>query len=319
MHWLATFTSSLLVPSLVWAAALPSGGELRDVRIEPVDISRRQGVSTLSSSALSAITPFIQFARAAYCPSSKIQNWSCGQACDALPGVDITLTGGDGNSVQLFFVGYWSDQNSIVVAHEGTDPVAFLSDLTGIKFFKKDFDQTLFPGIDAAVEGHDGFVDEHAKTASTILAEVKRLISSKNAATVLCIGHSLGGALAELDSLFFTMNLPSSIHVKGVTFGTPRVGNAQYAAFFDSQVPDFQRVNHDHDPIPIVPGRFLGFSHVHGEVHLSDNGPAVACLGDDDSTDSQCSIKAVPNIIESNILDHLGPYEGIHIGTLFCT
>lgn len=62
-----------------------------------------------------------------------------------------------------------------------------MSDLTDIEFFKKDFDQTLFPGIDAAAEGHDGFVDEHAKTASTILAEVKRLISSKNAATVLCV------------------------------------------------------------------------------------------------------------------------------------
>lgn len=32
------------------------------------------------------------------------------------------------------------------------------------------------------------------------------------------------------------MNLPSSIHVKGVTYGTPRVGNPAYAAFFDSTV-----------------------------------------------------------------------------------
>ena len=53
------------------------------------------------------------------------------------------------------------------------------------------------------------------------------------------VGHSLGGALAELDSLFLTLNLPSSVHVKSVTFGTPRVGNPEYAAFFDSKVSRF--------------------------------------------------------------------------------
>ena len=46
----------------------------------------------------------------------------------------------------------------------------------------------------------------------------------------------MGGALAELDSLAFALNLPSDIHVKGVTFGTPRVGNSEYAKFFDSHV-----------------------------------------------------------------------------------
>jgi predicted lipase len=50
------------------------------------------------------------------------------------------------------------------------------------------------------------------------------------------IGHSLGGALAELDALFMTLNLPSDIHIKGVTFGTPRVGSPEYAAFFNSKV-----------------------------------------------------------------------------------
>ena len=42
--------------------------------------------------------------------------------------------------------------------------------------------------------------------------------------------------MAELDSLFFTLNLPSNIHVRGVTFGTPRVGNAAYADFFNAHV-----------------------------------------------------------------------------------
>ncbi len=103
-----------------------------------------RSVTALSSSQLSAFAPFTQFARAAYCPSDKVKNWSCGQACNALPGFQPTLIGGDGNAVQLcellavvksvsrdlpvfsmsVFVGYWPQQNSVVVAHQGTDPTA---------------------------------------------------------------------------------------------------------------------------------------------------------------------------------------------------
>jgi hypothetical protein len=41
--------------------------------------------------------------------------------------------------------------------------------------------------------------------------------------------------------------------------------------------------------------------------------------GDDDAADSRCQIKTVSNILAGNILDHLGPYEGVPIGTIFCT
>ncbi|KAI0670760.1 alpha/beta-hydrolase [Trametes maxima] len=275
-------------------------------------------VTALSSSELASFAPFTQFSRAAYCPIKKVKDWKCGQACDALPGFQPTLTGGDGAAIQQFFVGYWPEQNSVVVAHEGTDPTKLESDLTDINFFLDDLDSTLFPGLPSGVQAHNGFADEHAKTASTILTEVKNLLAKNNAKQVVVVGHSLGGALAELDTLFFTLALPSDIHIRGVTYGTPRVGNKAFVKFFDSKVPDFVRINNEHDLIPIVPGRFLGFQHPEGEIHIVSPGNAVSCAGNDNADDSQCTIKTVPNILVGNILNHLGPYEGIHIGTLFC-
>ena len=50
------------------------------------------------------------------------------------------------------------------------------------------------------------------------------------------IGHSLGGALAELDCVLMALNLPSNIQIQGVTYGTPRVGNSAWATLFDSTV-----------------------------------------------------------------------------------
>ncbi len=70
--------------------------------------------------------------------------------------------------------------------------------------------------------------------------------------------------------------------------------------------------------MPIVPGRFLGFQHPKGEIHLLDDGEGVACSGNEDATDADCTIASVPTVFAGNILDHLGPYEGISVGTIFC-
>ncbi|KAF8893961.1 Alpha/Beta hydrolase protein [Infundibulicybe gibba] len=299
---------------LVLVATLLSG-----VFSAPSPPHTRRGVTPLSSAELSSLAPFTQFARAAYCPTSKLTGWTCGDACNALPGFQPTLVGGDGNFVQIFFVGFWPLQNTIVVAHEGTDPTQLVSDLTDVNIIRGNLDSTLFPGVSSSVTVHDGFRNEHALTAPKILAEVKRLMAAKNTKQVTVIGHSLGGALAELDALFFTLNLPAGTAIKAVTYGTPRVGNPAFAQLIDSKVPDFRRVNNELDIVPIVPGRFLGFAHPHGEVHIISPGSAVSCPGEDDATDSQCQIESVPNILEGNILNHLGPYEGIYIGTIFCT
>lgn len=71
---------------------------------------------------------------------------------------------------------------------------------------------------------HDGFANEHQQTAQIILNEVQRLLGTGvGSGGVVLIGHSLGGALAELDALYMSLNLPSSVKIKGVTYGTPRV------------------------------------------------------------------------------------------------
>lgn len=60
----------------------------------------KRAVSAIAGDTLASFAPFTQFARAAYCPLSKVTDWECGEACDALPGFQPTLTGGDGNAIQ---------------------------------------------------------------------------------------------------------------------------------------------------------------------------------------------------------------------------
>ncbi|KAF7299622.1 Lipase-3 domain-containing protein [Mycena chlorophos] len=282
---------------------------------------RASQVTPLSTTDISNLTSFIQFARAAYCPVNELVNWTCGQACEANPNFEVALTGGMGDAVQFFFVGYYPETNSVIISHEGTDPVELMSDLTDLNVLKGSLNSTLFPGAPSNIEVHTGFRDEHAITADAIREATQSLIATKNATQVTVVGHSLGGALAELDALSLRLILPKTVGVNAYTFGTPRVGDTNFVTFFDSQVPDFKRAHPLLNIVPIVPGRFLGFDHPQGEIHfVSDNNDTVvACPGNDDSTDPQCQIQTVPSILDGDILNHLGPYNGIHLGTIFCT
>ncbi|KAJ4477072.1 alpha/beta-hydrolase [Lentinula edodes] len=281
----------------------------------PLAMDRRT-VTSLSTAQFSSYAPFTQFARAAYCDG--FQDWTCGAACDANADFEVSLAGGDDSDIQNYFVGFSPSLSSIIVAHEGTDPLQLESDLTDVEVLLASLDTSLFPGVSSSVQVHDGFKNEHAKTASVILAEVRTLMASKNTNNVMAVGHSLGGALAELDALFFALNLPSGSNISAVTYGTPRVGNPAFASLIDQHVPSFKHINNEKDLIPIVPGRFLGYAHPAGEIHIISPGNVVLCSGDDDATDSQCIIDTVPNIFEGDILNHLGPYDGISIGTLAC-
>ena len=80
--------------------------------------------------------------------------------------------------------------------------------------------------------------------------------------------------------MFMKLHLPTNTTIQGVTFGTPRVGNAAWASLFDSEVTDFKRVNNKRDPVPTVPGRRSGFRHPSGEIHIGSDGVAVACPGE---------------------------------------
>ncbi|KAF4590311.1 hypothetical protein EYR40_009298 [Pleurotus pulmonarius] len=276
-------------------------------------------VTMLQGAQVSNYEPFSFFAKAAYCKQSLLKDWSCGRSCNQNPDFVPTLFGGDGGSIQFFYVGYWPKEDSVVVVHQGTDPFELCALLTDLNIIRTGLDETLFPGIPSEVSVHDGFRRVHAKTAVQILAEVKRLLDEKKTKNIITVGHSLGGALAALDSLYFRLNLPEDIDIRTITFGAPRFGNEAFVQFFESKLNQFKRINHKRDVIPIVPGRFLGYMHLKGETHILGNGTTVGCPGNDNAEDEFCHIKSVPNLTKGNIAHHLGPYPGnVFMGSLLC-
>jgi hypothetical protein len=142
--------------------------------------------------------------------------------------------------------------------------------------------------------------------------------NNNNASSVVLTGHSLGAALALLDSVYLPPHLPPGTRVRTIGYGMPRVGNRASADYVDALQGGgggLTRVNNKRDPVPIVPGRFLGFVHPSGEVHIQDEGGEwVPCPGQDD-TSPLCIVGDVRNVLQADILDHIGPYDdGVFMG-----
>ncbi|KAG8999265.1 hypothetical protein FRB90_012117 [Tulasnella sp. 427] len=263
------------------------------------------GVTAASTaSVVSAFTPYAQFAHAAYCTAGA-STWSCGAACSAISDFQIYAGGGDGGATPIWFVGWSPSLGSVVVTHEGTDPTQVLSYINDANYFLAAMDSAYFPGISTSIKVHGGFQDTFKRTASTVLTTVKKVIAEKSATKVTLVGHSLGGAVALLESVYFKVQIPS-VTIKIVTFGVPRVGNPAWASYLSTF--DITRITHAQDPVPTLPG----------EIHQSlFDGKWYNCPGSD-NTDLRCSTGAVPNILVSNIIDHLGSYGGIWLGTIYC-
>ncbi|KAI6147106.1 hypothetical protein BKA82DRAFT_4149619 [Pisolithus tinctorius] len=116
----------------------------------------------------------------------------CGQTCEAIPDFHVSLTGGDGNTIQcstrpllLIDTDFWAPGTTVVVTHRGTDttqfPTCSFVDPTDIDMIFKSLDPELFPG------------------------------SAPTCKSVTSI-HFLGDALAEIDRLFLiALILPFSI------------------------------------------------------------------------------------------------------------
>ena len=101
------------------------------------------------------------------------------------------------------------------------------TELTDVDNYLTPLGTSLFPGVPSNVEVHNGFQAAQEKTAAPVLSAVKSALSANSANSVTVVGHSLGAAIALLDTLYLRLQLPSSTSVKMVSYASPRVSSIQ--------------------------------------------------------------------------------------------
>ncbi|KZT25361.1 alpha/beta-hydrolase [Neolentinus lepideus HHB14362 ss-1] len=261
-----------------------------------------------------------QFSRIAYCSTQAVTSWQCGEPCAAVGNVTFLQAGGGDGLIPMYFIAHDQDTQTIVVAHQGTDPENILSIANDAQFLLTDLNTTLFPQAGQGVQVHDGFQKTFERTADGVLSGVQNALSSTGATKVLVTGHSLGAAIATMDAVMLKMNLDPSISLTSTVFGLPRGGDQSWADLVNSNLgTSFTHITNQNDPVPTVPPEFLGYQHPQGEVHIvSANATGatqtVACPGTENDNCSDGN-----SLLHVDVANHLGPYfQNISLSSKAC-
>ncbi|KAJ7227558.1 lipase [Mycena rebaudengoi] len=255
-------------------------------------LSLRQSITTLSAAQISAFKAYTFYASAGHYTSVSTLTWTCGVPCAANPTFEPVASGGDGTTV--------------IVSHQGTNPEHILPLITDANFVLEPLNPLLFPGLSPSVLVHSGFADEHAATATDVLAAVQNATTRFGATKVTTVGHSLGGALSLIESVYLPLHV-TSVTFQTILYGLPRFSDLASAG------NTVIHINNMEDPIPILPPTSSGFfHHPTGEIHIQDSGDWDSYPGED-NTSPLCSTGDV-TVTNGNLNNHGGPYDGVEMG-----
>jgi triacylglycerol lipase len=139
-------------------------------------------------------------------------------------------------------MGYIIESDSrVILVFRGTRTVGeWLKDLA--------IRQTEYPYY-LAGKTHSGFTELYETVRDTILAALRLLPRWKQ---LLVTGHSLGAALATLAALDLAVHA-GFLNLAMVNFGSPRVGDSQFATAYDGIVGASWRMANLFDPVIHVP------------------------------------------------------------------
>ncbi|KAF6035404.1 hypothetical protein EB796_006278 [Bugula neritina] len=135
----------------------------------------------------------------------------------------------------------------IIVAFEGTSSPAQLTEQFVLSFTGlKSFDPTGGEILEYNKKTHDALYP-------CVKSLLEELLTAQPTAEVMVTGHSLGGAQAQLAAAHLVKDgVVSSDKLHVYTFGSPRVGDKDFAYGYDRLLGNSWRVTRKNDPIPLI-------------------------------------------------------------------
>jgi len=191
------------------------------------------------------------------------------------------------------YIGYRPSDSAIYVVYRGSTSISDW--VNNLDVITTDYSKC------SGCTVHKGFYKAEQGIIAKITAEVQRLKSKFPSYTVVVTGHSLGAALATLTTLDFIDSGISPLRM--AHYGSPRVGNTDFANYASAKIGDRNRNTHHKDMVPHCP-MHERFTHHSGEWYETDEG-LKECSGlEDESCSYQWHITSID--------DHMY-YLGLHM------
>jgi hypothetical protein len=261
----------VLINNTRWYGGFPSSSSPAPLEL---DIARR----------------LVAFAFASYCKADVISTWNCSYYCGAGitdQGFKVTFQTVDPHTDTSGFIGVSERLGWIVVAFKGSDSLPeFLHDAKVLK------SKVLYSLVDDSVRNdlsvHSGFLECYRAHAAIVVKVLMGLIEKHPTFKVFVTGHSLGGALSHLMAMDLVYNVGYN-NFQIYTFGSPRVGNHQWASAFSAALINQNfRFTHWNDIFVHFPAEIEGYRHTAREIFESKDG-SIVTLCDDSGEDPNCS------------------------------
>ncbi|KAI5066549.1 hypothetical protein GOP47_0019173 [Adiantum capillus-veneris] len=253
-----------------------------------------------AAEVLEEILPFIEMAAAAYKSTSMKEDFQMVERSQLIHNVIDTshLFGGVMGRTDTEVHVSILDDESVVMAFRGTEPTEWstgfadvLTDLAEGQEPVKLYDGASHKPVytsPASIRAHRGFqLALKDVTDSSIPSQNLRLVlqnlgmQAHDVRSVVCVGHSLGGALATLCAKWCREVAFPGATIGCVTIGSPRVGNAAFALDFKSRVVMdtglSYRVVNKRDVVPCVPNLLTypifasAYKHVAQPIYLYED------------------------------------------------
>jgi predicted lipase len=163
------------------------------------------------------------------------------------------------NTQGIFGVAF---NNTFILAYRGSEETGIADWINDLKFMPADF--AYGEKGNTAIKVHQGFIEAYSSVREAMFKAAKETPHKQ----IICTGHSLGGALATLCAVDIKYNLPDKV-VSAYTFGSPKVGNAEFVKFYNKHVPQTFRIVNSVDIVPSLPPDIplvVNYEHV-GELH----------------------------------------------------
>jgi hypothetical protein len=248
---------------------------------------------------------YLYYSYTAYCNTTQIIEWDC-KWCQQ-PSIESfvpTAFPYDRHINGYGYIGYNPQNSTIVVTFRGTDSLKnWIIDLQSAE--KVPYKN--LTGIDVG----KGFYDEWNDLLPQVIPAVQSLRTQFPNYDIYVTGHSLGAAISVLCALELVEEGYDNVYV--YNYGCPRVGNENFATYYNQLVPNTYRVINGKDVVPHVPPEYMGFRHPPTEVweNPADGFDFKVC-STTNGEDPTCSDSI---LFPDSIYDHLhyfNVYENCH-------
>ncbi|KAJ9087744.1 hypothetical protein DSO57_1030192 [Entomophthora muscae] len=253
------------------------------------------------------VKDYVRYAHLNYCSDKQLKKWDC-RGCKQVPNgrfvssFDSLVQGGHG------YVAVDRERKRIVISFRGTDNKRnVLMDLLLVRqplSYANDKDVTVSKGFLSTMESLD------------FITPLQRLIGGGQYSDykIAFVGHSLGGAVASLALIKAQSTLKIDWNrLELYTYGEPRIGNSNFARWFNQKPIASARVVNNTDPVSLAISTTISdYRHHMNELWIE--GPPdsykLKICSTDQLEDPECSYKVHPN--KYTELDH-SIYFGVYI------